>query len=220
MQPTFDKIHLKFRLNGYGYDQDEIKEAAYSFIKEGDLYERRIGDFLLDWFDNNEYLLLRTSGSTGPQKTVKIKKQMMVTSAIATGDYFGLSPGDSALMCLPANYIAGKMMLVRAMILGLDLELIEPEALLIFDYEKHYDFCAMVPLQLRKSIDRIQNIKTIIVGGAAVPADLKEQAQSLKTEIYETYGMTETVSHIAVKPINAENSSEYFEVLPGVTVYT
>lgn len=218
MTPTYDKIHNAFKLNGYHYEKEELLDAAYSYVKEGDEYEQQIGDFLLDWLDSKDYLNLKTSGSTGPKKMIKVKKQAMVNSAIATGDYFELSPKDSALLCLPAGYIAGKMMIIRAMILGLELEAIEPEALLMYDYEKHYDFCAMVPLQLRKSLDRIQNIDKIIVGGASIPADLLERLQELPAKVYETYGMTETVSHIAVKVVNTDHKTQYFQTLPGIAI--
>ncbi|SDB40816.1 O-succinylbenzoic acid--CoA ligase [Flavobacteriaceae bacterium MAR_2010_188] len=218
MTPSFDKIHLKFKLNGFHYDTEQLKDAAYSFVKEGDPYEKSIGDFLLDWMDSNETIKLYTSGSTGPKKAIQISKLSMVNSAIATGDHFKITPGDTALLCLPVDYIAGKMMLVRAMILGLEIEIIEPEALVVFDYEKKYDFCAMVPLQLRKSQDRIQNIKTLIVGGASITSDVKKAVQNLETCIFETYGMTETVSHIAVKQINGEAKSKYFTLLPGITI--
>lgn len=218
MTPTFDKIHLKFKLNGFHYNTEDLKDAAYSFVKEGDAFEKSIGNFLLDWMDKNESLKLYTSGSTGPKKVISISKQSMVNSAIATGNHFNLSPGDSALLCLPVDYIAGKMMLVRAMILGLELEIIEPEALVVFDYEKKYKFCAMVPLQLRKSMDRIHNIDTLIVGGASITTDVKKAVQNLETKIFETYGMTETVSHIAVKQINGTDKSKYFKLLPGITV--
>lgn len=218
MVPEYDKIHLKFSLNGINYDRDALHEVAYSFIKEGDENEKSIGDFLLDWLDNKELITLYTSGSTGPQKLITVPKQSLVASAIASGNFFGLEPGNTALQCLPTKYISGKIMFVRAMILGLELDYTIPESSPVYDPNKKYDFCAMVPLQLRKCIDRISNFKTLIVGGAAVPTDLVEAIQDLPTRIYETYGMTETVSHIALKALNGPDASDIFKVLEGVSL--
>jgi len=135
-----------------------------------------------------------------------------------TGDYFNLQPGNTALHCLPTKYIAGKMMLVRAMILGLELDLVEPVALPIFDDYKPYDFCAMIPMQIQNSLNRLENIKTIIVGGAPISDKLIVDVQPLKTKVYATYGMTETVSHIAIKPLNAQLGSKHYKVLGGVEI--
>ncbi|NRA92389.1 MAG: AMP-binding protein [Psychroserpens sp.] len=219
MTPTYDKIHLKFKLNGISFNHGQLKEVAYSLVKEGDPYEQVVGNFLLDWLDDHDYVLVQTSGTTGLPKTIKLKKEAMVNSAIATGDYFGLQPGDSALHCLPSRYISGKMMLVRAMILGLELTLIPPTLHPPYDHHIQYDFAAMIPLQLKNSLDRLSNIGTLIVGGAHVSKSLKEALQGLPTRVYETFGMTETISHIAVKPLNlsGENSNA-FRALPNVTL--
>lgn len=218
MTPTFDKIHLKFKLNTNNYTADELQEVAYSLIKEGAYYERVMGDFLMDWLDPKDHVQVRTSGSTGQPKLMKIIKQAMVNSAIATGNYFDMKPGDRALHCLPTHYIAGKMMLVRAMVLGLELDFVEPSTQPVFDYDIPYDFCAMVPLQLQNTKKYIHNIKTLIIGGAAISKPLEEAIQDLKTKIYATYGMTETVSHIAVKRINGKQKMKYFKVFPKVNI--
>ena len=218
MTPTFDKIHLKFKLNANYYDAEDLKEVAYSLVKEGAPYEKVMGDFLMDWLDSNDYIDVKTSGSTGQPKLMKVSKQAMVNSSIATGDYFKMLPGQTALLCLPTHYIAGKMMLVRAMILGLDLDFVDPTSQPVFDYAKTYDFCAMVPLQLKNTLADINNIKTLIIGGAAISKPLEEAIQGLKTKIYATYGMTETVSHVAVKAMNGKKKSDYFKVFPKVTI--
>ncbi|WP_298896037.1 AMP-binding protein [uncultured Psychroserpens sp.] len=220
MTPTFDKIHLRFKLNGIHYNHEELKEIAYSLVKEGDDYEQVIGNFLLDWIDDKDHVLVNTSGSTGLPKTIMLKKQAMVNSAIMTGDFFGLLPGDKALHCLPSQYIAGKMMLVRAMILGLELDLVSPSTIPAYDNLKHYDFCAMIPLQLKNSLQRLTNIKTLIVGGASVSKALKSTLQNVKAKVFETYGMTETVSHIAVRQLNKNSDNAYFQVLRDIQIST
>ncbi|WP_417556873.1 AMP-binding protein [Mesoflavibacter zeaxanthinifaciens] len=226
MTPTYKNIHNRFKLNGTYYNFEDLKEVAYSFIKEGLDFEKQIGDFLNHWQDNSEFIDVKTSGSTGQPKTISLSKQAMVNSAIATGDYFGLEPGNTALMCLPANYIAGKMMLVRALILGLEIEVIEPKTNPVFDTKAHYNFCAMIPIQLQNTLTHIKNIRTIIVGGAPVSYQLKEQIQDLKTNVFETYGMTETITHVAVKKLNNFNTDKncntveasYFETLPNIKI--
>ncbi len=218
MTPTFDKIHLKFKLNANTYDAEELKEVAYSLVKEGANYEKVMGDFLLDWLDSKDHINVKTSGSTGQPKLMKVSKQAMVNSAIATGNYFNMEPGQTALLCLPTHYIAGKMMLVRAMVLGLELDFVDPTSQPVFDYGKNYDFCAMIPLQLKNTVRYIYNIKTLIIGGAAISKPLEDAIQGLETNIYATYGMTETVSHVAVKAMNGDHKMAYFEVFPNVSI--
>ena len=175
-----------------------------------------LGIFIAKWVDSSSDITLQTSGSTGAPKTILMSKLAMVNSAIATGTYFKLIPGNLALACLPFDYIAAKMMFVRAYVLGLELDCINPTSNPLETVSKSYDFCAMVPLQLENSIEHLQFINTLIVGGAKLSEGLKTKLKNVSTAIYETFGMTETVSHIAVK--NISKSSPLFEVLPSVTV--
>lgn len=223
MIPTYNKVHNRFKINGNSYNHVDLKEVAYSLVKEGDPFEKEMGDFLLHWLDHNDHITATTSGSTGRVKPILLKKQNMVNSAIATGNYFGLEPGDKALLCLPVRYIAGKMMLIRAIILGLELEIVPPTTQLYIDPEIAYDFSAMLPIQLMNIIDDVSNFKRIIIGGAPVPLSLLESIQSIKTPIYETYGMTETITHVAIKKLNCFKNQEqkdnsHFELLPEVSI--
>ncbi len=249
MKPFYRKIHSRFRLNGIPYSTDDLAEVAYSLIKEGEAFEKAIGDFLLYWTDDHPVLEVKTSGSTGKPKPISLQKRHMVNSALATGKFFGLLPGDSALLCLPANYIAGKMMLVRAMVLGLELDYVFPSSDPLALISKTYDFCAMVPLQLENSLDVLGRIKTLIVGGAPLSPKVQEQIRAqdygrwgrgrferkrtpeyklqppnFATAVFETYGMTETITHIALKKVHADSGREQakpqntFKTLPEVTV--
>ncbi len=195
-------LHTEFRLNGNYYTTDELKEYAYTLIKEGEPYETSIGAFLLDWLDTQPTLTVQTSGSTGMPKQIVIKKQHMIHSAKATGGFFGLQAGNTALHCLPTDFIAGKMMLVRAMVLGLRITCVAPTSAPLLTDQNRYDFAAMVPLQLRNTLNYIECIDSLIVGGAPFSEDLKQLVSQKPTKIYETYGMTETVTHIAVKQVN------------------
>ncbi|WP_428228606.1 AMP-binding protein [Flavobacterium sp.] len=211
---THKNVHNYFKLNGFHLSADELRNVAYDYIKEGDGNEEAIGEFLLDWFDSKEYIEMKTSGTTGLPKLVRLEKQAMIQSALATGDFFKLEPGDRALLCLPVRFIAGKMMLVRAIILGLELDIVEPSTQPLALNDKVYDFVAMVPLQVQSSIEALKNVKKLIVGGAKMDAALEEKVLPLKTEVYETYGMTETITHIAARKVG-EN---VFTVLPNVKI--
>ncbi|MGB5435200.1 MAG: AMP-binding protein [Maribacter sp.] len=197
----------------------DLDEVSYSLIKEGEPFQQVLGEFLLDWIDKETYISVKTSGSTGTPKNIRLEKQHMVNSALATGAFFDLYPGNIALLCLPGDYIAGKMMLVRAMILGLELDWIAPSLTPLRSLETCYHFCAMVPVQLENSLDQIDHIKTLIVGGGPTSENLKAQVQDKKTDIFETYGMTETISHIAIRKVN-HGATDYFETLPNVKVHT
>jgi O-succinylbenzoic acid--CoA ligase len=203
-------------LDGVFYDNPGLLNLAGIFIKGSDDYLVSLGIFIEKWVNSNSEISLQTSGSTGTPKAVLMSKQSMVNSALATGSYFKLSPGDSALSCLPFTYIAAKMMFVRAYVLGLELECIKPSSSPLESLSKPYDFCAMVPLQLEKSIANLDQIKTLIVGGAPLSTALMDQLKNSTSTVYETFGMTETVSHIAVK--NIRKSFSLFEVLPSVSI--
>ena len=211
---THKNVHNYFRLNGYHLNAKDLCRVGYSYIKEGDASERAIGEFLLDWFDNKEYIEMTTSGTTGLPKLVRLEKQAMIQSALATGDFFGLGPGDKALLCLPVQFIAGKMMLVRSLILGLDIDVVSPSAAPLTYNKNKYDFVAMVPLQVQNSVEKLKNIKKLIIGGAKIDSALEKQLLPLKTQIYETYGMTETITHIAAKKVG----EKAFSILPNVRV--
>lgn len=223
-------IHPNFKLNGEGFTKTTLTDKARSFIEKGAGFEKDIGTFLLQWLDDSPKLEAKTSGSTGQPKIIALEKQAMVNSAIASGLYFNLNPGNKALLCLPATYIAGKMMLVRALVLGLEMDCVAPQSEVEIHTNIIYDFAAMVPMQLLKSSHKLHHVKQLIVGGAPVSNALLDNLQALSTVVYETYGMTETVSHIAVKQLN--NFTEQpdkvdralnmavlsFEILPNIAI--
>lgn len=211
---TYKNIHNFFKFNGVHFDSNGLRIAAYYLIKEGDEHEKAIGDFLLDWFDDNPYINLQTSGTTGAPKIIRKSKQALVNSALATGDFFELKPGDSALCCLSVQFIAGKMMLVRSLILGLAVDFVSPNSYPLAAIGKEYDFVAMVPLQVQNSLDELYKVKKLIIGGAKMNDSLAKKLINIKTQVYETYGMTETITHIAAKKIG----EQAFSILPNVSI--
>jgi len=196
-------IHPNFKINGIHFDRNDLYSVAYSYVKEGEAFEEKIGDFLIDWLnDDYDTIKVRTSGSTGDPKIYYIDKQKMVNSALATGKFFKVKDGTTALLCLPADYIGGRMMLVRAMILGWDLDIVEPKSNPLDNLFKTYDFCAMTPFQMDYSLGRLHLIKKLIVGGGTVSEHLIGLIQGIPTKVFEVYGMTETISHIAARRLN------------------
>lgn len=213
--PSYRDIHPKFKLNGRSLTKEDLYIVAYSFIKEGEDFEKPVGHFLLDWFDQNEYIEMHTSGSTGIPKLIRVSKQSMVHSAVATGTFFDLQYGNTILNCLPMTYVAGKMMFVRSFVLGLEMDFVRPSLRPLLKLETTYDFSAMVPLQAQNSLPDLHLIKKLIVGGAKINAPLEKQLKRLKkTLCYETFGMTETVSHIAAKIVG----KEYFDLMPNISI--
>ncbi|MBE7639931.1 MULTISPECIES: AMP-binding protein [Salegentibacter] len=215
------ETHPDFRLNKRHFTNAELHSIAYSFIKEGEAFEEKVGSFLLDWIKPSKYVEVKTSGSTGTPKVIRIKKEFMINSAIATSRFFDLPEKTTALLCLPASYIAGKMMLVRAMVLGWHLDMVPPSSNPLDQVFKRYDFCAMTPFQLDNSVGRLHLIKKLIVGGGAVSPRLQKMVKDVDTKVYETYGMTETVTHIAAKRLNPSKNkkkSRVFKVLPNINI--
>ena len=183
-------------------------------------FEEKVISFLEDWFSHSETVSVQTSGSTGIPKVFEIEKKRMLNSSKMTCDFLGLKEGDTALLCLPVQYISGKMMLVRAIERKLKVIISEPSS--TPEISQNTDFCAMTPLQVQNSLDKIHFIKNLIIGGAAVSENLKSQLTSsiqhpASNKIYETYGMSETLSHIALKQISPVQEN-YFTIFNDVEI--
>lgn len=210
-------MHPSFKIDGKPIDLNDLTEVAYSYIKEGEPFQESIGSFLLDWISLEESITVKTSGSTGAPKIISLSKEHMKNSAIATGAFFELSSGNSCLLCLSCDYIAGKMMMVRALVLGLDIHITEPSSEPLKNplKPKKFDFCAMVPMQVQDSLNEINRIDKLIIGGAPISNTLKQNLLQKHVKSYETYGMTETITHVAVKEITAV-LEQPFKALPNV----
>ena len=214
--PLYKIPHDSFKLNAKSYNLVTIKNLAYSYIKEGSDNEKNLGEFILQWTDDSDSIALKTSGTTSNPKVIQIPKTAFINSAKSTGIFFKLSAGDSALCCLPFAYIAGKMMFVRAWVLGLVLDFIEPVSDPLQNCSSLYDFSAMVPMQVQNSLANLSKIRTLLVGGAPVSESLRDLIKDSTSNIFETYGMTETVSHVAAK--NLSEGEAVFTSLPGITL--
>lgn len=196
-----DHLHSQAKINGTPCDAMGIEQLIATFSESEEAYLQKTAKFLIEWFSPQEFLSLHTSGSTGTPKQITVRKEHMIHSAMLTGAFLQLQAGDRALCVLPTDYIAGKMMLVRALVLGLSLELLSPSSTPFAATSHHFDFVALTPMQAMKSLGELHRAKKIILGGAPISAAMEAQLQEIPTEIYATYGMTETVSHIALRPI-------------------
>ncbi|PZX55719.1 AMP-binding protein [Algoriphagus chordae] len=176
--------------------------------------------FCQDWLSGQNSFVQQTSGSTGTPKNIEISRSQMIASAEATQAFFQTNQNTKLLCCLDPSYIAGKMMLVRAMVWNCRIELCEPKSNPLLEINEIPDFVAMVPLQVeacllhKTSLEKLKKIKQLIIGGAPVSASLKHQLVSQGILAYQTYGMTETVSHIALAKI--EHGELIYKLLPKV----
>lgn len=185
-----------------------------------------VEEFLAQWNDDSPTMEVRTSGSTGTPKLIYIEKVRMRASARMTCDFLELKPADTALLCMPLDYIAGKMMVVRALERNLKLLSVEPSGHPLADNtlsnlnESIVHLAAMVPLQVWNTLqvpeerERLCHIKHLIIGGGAIPRELEQELRTLPINVWSSYGMTETLSHIALRRI----SEDYYSPLPDISL--
>ena len=183
-------------------------------------------DFLSEWNNGSDRVLVHTSGSTGKPKPMMVEKKRMLNSARITCDFLGLKPGDSALLCMSLDYIAGKMVVVRSIERHLHLISVPPSGHPLKDVDEEITFAAMVPMQVYNTLqvpeerERLSRIRHLIIGGGAIDAALEQELQSLPGDIaiWSTYGMTETLSHIALRRINGDEPSEWYQPFDSVHI--
>ena len=183
-------------------------------------------DFFSEWNNDSDRVLVHTSGSTGKPKPMMVEKKRMLNSARITCDFLGLNPGDSALLCMSLDYIAGKMVVVRSIERHLHLISVPPSGHPLKDVDEEITFAAMVPMQVYNTLqvpeerERLSRIRHLIIGGGAIDAALEQELQSLPGDIaiWSTYGMTETLSHIALRRINGDEPSEWYQPFDSVHI--
>lgn len=210
----FRMIELDFFRSSPSDLVEVSKQKLAGELKE---WEKGTYEFVRDWFAPQAHVQAHTSGSTGAPKPILLEKKRMEASAHMTGEFLQLEPGNTALLCLPLKFIAGKMMLVRAMVLRLRILVIEPQSAPLNALTSPIHFSAMVPNQVFNSLRELVKVNTLLIGGGPVDKALADQLQLIPGKIYHTYGMTETMTHVAMRRMNGSKRSSYFEALPGVS---
>lgn len=186
-------------------------------------------EFLLEWNNDSPFVHVQTSGSTGAPKPMLAEKRRMLASARITNDFLGLHEGDTALLCMSLDYIAGKMMVVRSIERGLKLLTVEPSGHPLNHCQSaiddcKIDFAAMVPMQVYNTLqvpeerERLMGIRHLIIGGGAIDDALGAELKNFPNAVWSTYGMTETLSHIALRRLSGPEASDWYTPFPSVQV--
>ena len=203
---TFDKIQ-----DGREQARSAFEESTFKFIHE--------------WFAGEETFSMNTSGSTGKPKSISIARAQMIASAQRTVRKINLQRHARALVCIDTKYVAGKMMLVRALTTGMRIMAVDPSAnpLIRIPIDNCVQFTAFVPYQVTAILESkhphlLNNLDKVLIGGAPLSSRSREELARFQCECYETYGMTETVSHIALRLVNTDMKQPYFETLPGIDI--
>lgn len=208
---------------------EQLQLARSKYAASHETWEANIWKFLIEWLTTSVHKIsIKTSGSTGTPKTITHTKQHIKASALLTKNALDLMPNDNALLCLPSDKIGGMMMIVRAQTIGMNLLCIKPSSnpLLQLSNNIALDFAAFTPMQMNvmledsRSLKNINAIQKIILGGENISDELLNRIQSILPEVYSTFGMTETISHIALKRLNGSKTDEHYKVFDGITIAT
>ena len=219
------KKYDRLIINGELFENSQLKflcEKKTSSQETAD-WERLIYKFIEEWIGEDNELSFMTSGSTGKPKEIKFAKEQLIKSAELTRDTFLLKSGMNALLCLPADHVAGKMMIVRAFVCGMNLIIRKPSSNPLSNIVEDIHFAAMVPLQVKKALKstkrKLFNIKSLLIGGGVIRHDLINAIKASPNRVFGSYGMTETLTHIAISDLRSENPNTY-NPLPGIQLKT
>lgn len=216
----FDELTL----NGQTYFKDDLAKLVKEKLAEPNIsdFKNVLYSFIGDWISDKDRITVNTSGTTGAPKTITFRKQQFISSAQMTCSYFNLNSHTRALLCLSPGYIAGKMMVVRAFVSGMDLVTLEPSDKPLLGAVGKIDFAAFVPLQVQNLVrdeisrKKFTTIKNVIIGGAPISPSLEKELESCTNAVYATFAMTETLSHIALKRLSRKTKSDNYFALQGV----
>lgn len=196
--------HKDFKISYFSTEQKEEIEAFLSILKDASMNIR-----------------CRTSGSTGTPKEIELQKTALAVSAQNSIDFFQLKPKQSAILCMSVEFIAGKMMLVRSMIAGLHLKIL-PVTSNLSECIEPSQFIALFPKQLQglvgsnRGLDALKKTKNILIGGAMLSPELEGILNVNQLTIYQSYGMTETATHVALKK-SGYRGEDYYKAINGVS---
>lgn len=206
------------------YSNWEIEMVRMNIPADNRSFRQDLFSFLSEWFDSGKTILVHTSGSTGKPKELYVTKENMMESACLTCSFLGLQQEDTALLCMPLKYIAGKMVVVRALVAGMNLLPITPSGHPLKDIKEAPTFAAMIPMQVYNSLQVpeekavLQQIRHLIIGGGAIDKQLAQGLKDFPNAVWSTYGMTETLSHIALRRLNGPEASDWYIPFKGIRV--
>jgi len=205
-------------LNGRKYSLDELKIPSTN--SELTAFEKTTLAFCRAWLTGQQSFAIHTSGSTGTSKEIQLKRSALEASARMTLRALALKPGGNSLVCLDTAYIAGQMMLVRSLLHNMNIVAVEPTANPLKNIDHPVDLVALVPHQLETILEqspgKLNSVRCALIGGAPVSSSLRKKISKSTCALYATYGMTETVSHIALQQLNGEDAKDYFEALENI----
>ncbi len=221
--PIKMEVNPEFRLEGRPFRPEELMDHCRKVAASPDEpgWKKEVCLFMTELLENpGKPVMQKTSGTTGDPGTHPLTREAMEASARMTLRHFGLRPGDRVLLCLPVRYVAGKMMVVRALTGGLDLRWTEPSSRPLKEFTGAVSFTAMVPLQARDSIlhgDPLDRTDMLLLGGGEIGPFLREELSQLdRPAVWESFAMTETYSHFALRQINGSAPDPLYRSLPGV----
>lgn len=206
------------------YSNWEIEMVRMNIPADNRSFRQELLSFLSEWFDPADTLPVHTSGSTGKPKELYVEKERMMESACLTCSFLGLQKEDSALLCMPLQYIAGKMVVIRALVAGLDLLPVTPSGHPLKDLTKAPVFAAMIPMQVYNSLQVpeekaiLQQIRHLIIGGGPIDSQLNAALKDFPHAVWSTYGMTETLSHIALRRLNGPEASDWYTPFESIQI--
>jgi O-succinylbenzoic acid--CoA ligase len=215
------EAYSDIRLNGKPYNGLTLLRLCNDkkWLSSADPATVKIFQFIAEWLNKQDHITLSTSGSTGEPKKIRLLKNHMIQSALLTQHLFDLNEDKTALLCMPVEYIAGKMMIVRAFVTGYNLITIPPSANPFKHVGQAIDFTALTPYQLYHSLEDIRrlNIRQIIVGGGEISPELEKKIKDMAAEIFAAFGMTETCSHVALRKANGSDATDIYTALEGIS---
>lgn len=207
---------MRVQVGGQWHREETLKNVDLLSLHE---HEREAVQFIREWKDGKQAFTFHTSGSTGTPKPIIFHRSQLEASARITIEALPLKPGMTALVCLDTRFVAGAMMLVRSMLIGMNIIIRRPSGNPLVDVSDPVDFMAVVPLQLavilRESVDVLDRIANVIVGGAPLDEPVVKMLQQRRGTFFATYGMTETITHVALRCLNGPGQQDAFHLLPG-----
>lgn len=209
------RLYRSITINGKHYTKDSLDRVP-------DYDQDSLRGFLQEWMSDSPEITVQTSGSTGAPKSMQVTKNAMLASAQRTLHFFGLKPKMTALLCLPTSFIAGKMMVVRALLGQLRLITTLPSGRPLQNLSTDIDLAAFTPMQMLNELKvaqpKLHHLRNVLIGGGKVDTQLDRMLQNQSFAAYETYGMTETLSHIALRRINGAGRQSAFVPLQNVHI--